>query len=222
MARPALLFDLDGTLLDTDAIHRAVFADMLAPHGIEVTEGYYMAHVHGRLNQDIFAEILPGVGDPDALSAAKEAEFRRRLPRPYPSLPGAEGIVRRAVEDGWGLAVVTNAMRANACAMLEAIGLAEAFDVLVIGEECARAKPHPDPYLEAMRLLGAAPENCVAFEDSPSGMRAAALSGAYAVGVRSALSDRALREHGAWETIDDFNDPALETILAHLTGDTVP
>jgi len=219
MAKVALLFDLDGTLIDSDDIHRAVFTDMMAPYGIEVTPEFYNAHVHGRLNQDFFAEFLPDEPDPDGLSAQKEAEFRRRLPRPYPALPGAEGLVRRAYEEGWGLAVVTNAMRPNAEAMLGAIGLRDAFEVLVIGEECARAKPDPAPYLAAMDALNVTPENCVAFEDSGSGMRAAALSGAYAVGIRSSLGDRALKQHGAWETLADFDDPALEVILKRLTGE---
>ncbi len=219
MTRPALLFDLDGTLIHSDAIHMAVFVDMMAPYGIDVTEAFYMSHVHGRLNQDVFRELLPGRVDPDAMSEEKEAEFRRRLPHPSPAMPGAEGLIRLAVEEGWALAVVTNAMRANADCMLEAIGLRDAFSTVVIGEECARGKPDPEPYLEAMRQLDVAPENCLAFEDSPSGMRAAAQSGAYAVGIRSSLGDRDLRANGAWETLADFSDPALEVILSRLTGD---
>lgn len=209
---PALLFDLDGTLLDTDPIHMAVFVDMMTPFGLEVDHAFYMAHVHGRLNEDFFAEFLPDE-DGKALSHAKEAEFRRRLPRPYPALPGAQALVARAVSEDWPRAVVTNAMRPNAEAMLAAIGLSEAFDVLVIGEECARAKPHPAPYLDAMRLLGVAPQDAIAFEDSPSGMRAAAASGAYPVGIRSSLTDDQLRSHGARTTLRDFTDPALIPLL---------
>ena len=219
--RAALLFDLDGTMLDTDAIHRAVFADMLAPYGFDVTHEFYMQHVHGRLNVDIFADLLPDLDDPQAMSEAKEAEFRNRLPRPFPGMPGVVDLVRRAEREGWGLAVVTNAMRPNAEAMMSAIGVREAFDVLIIGEECPRGKPDPYPYQEAMRQLGLPPERCIAFEDSPSGMRAAHASGAYAVGIRSSLSDDALRAHGAQETLNDFNDKALDPILARITGETV-
>jgi len=114
--------------------------------------------------------------------------------------------------------VVTNAMRKNADAMLAAIGLDGAFDAVVIGEECARGKPDPAPYLEAMRQLGEAPETCIAFEDSPAGVRAAAASGAWTLGIRSALDDAALRAAGAAASLKDFTDPALGAHLARLEG----
>lgn len=221
MTRPALLFDLDGTMLMTDDIHREVFVDLMVPHGIEVTEDFYMSHVHGRLNTDFFAEFLPHLEDPQGLSDHKESLFRERLPRPYPAMPGAERLIERAQAEGWALAVVTNANRLNAEAMLDAVGLRDAFEVLIIGEECVRGKPDPEPYLAALRALDVAPDRAIAFEDSASGLRAAAASGAYTVGLRSGLSDAVLRAHGAQTTIQDFNDPALEVILGRLTGDFV-
>ncbi|WP_238366117.1 HAD family hydrolase [Mesobacterium pallidum] len=220
MAGAALLFDLDGTMLNTDPIHMAVFADIMAPRGLDITEDFYMAHVHGRLNVDFFAEFLPGEPDPQGLSEAKEAEFRRRLPRPYPSMSGVSALIDRSEAEGWSRAIVTNAMRLNAEAMLEAIGERHRFDTLVIGEECARAKPHPDPYLAAMQALGVAPDRAIAFEDSPSGLRAAAASGAFTVGIRSSLDDAALKAAGAALTIQDFTDPALIPVLDRLTGET--
>ncbi|WP_127104443.1 HAD family hydrolase [Pararhodobacter zhoushanensis] len=220
MRRAALLFDLDGTMLHTDPIHIAVFADLMAQRGLAVDEAFYMAHVHGRLNVDIFAEFLPSEADPQALSDAKEAEFRRRLPRPFPAMPGLGAVLDHAERAGHGLAVVTNANRLNAEAMLAAIGQRARFEVLVIGEECARGKPHPDPYAQAMTLLGVAPADCLAFEDSPSGIRAARAAGAQVIGLRSTLSDAALRAAGAHHTISDFTDPTLAPLLASLEGVT--
>lgn len=214
----ALLFDLDGTMLDSDPIHEAVFADLWRDHGRVLEEGFYQEHVHGRLNVDVFAEFLPQVTDPQALSEAKEAEFRRRLPRPYPATPGVAELLDRADAKGWPKAVVTNAMRPNAEAMLEAIGLRHHFEVLVIGEECPRGKPDPYPYTEAMRQLGVAPADCIAFEDSPSGVRSAAGAGATVVGLRTSATDAALIAAGASLTVQDFNDPALEPLLGAPTG----
>jgi HAD superfamily hydrolase (TIGR01509 family) len=215
---PALLFDLDGTMLNSDPIHEAVFMELWTARGLPVPEGFYMEQVHGRLNVDVFADYLPDEPDPQGLSEWKEAQFRDRLPSPYPSTPGLEAFLDHAQEHGWQLAVVTNAMRLNAEAMLGAIGLRNRFEVIVIGGECAHGKPHPLPYLTAMKLLGEAPETCIAFEDSPSGMRAAAASGAYSIGVRSALDDTQLRAVGAKMTIDDFTDPKLPGILARIEG----
>ncbi len=214
----ALLFDLDGTMLNSDPIHEAVFTELWTARGLPVPEGFYIEQVHGRLNVDVFADYLPDEPDPQGLSEWKEAQFRERLPKPYPATLGLESFLDRAQAQGWQLAVVTNAMRLNAEAMLGAIGLRDRFEVIVIGEECAHGKPHPLPYLTAMDLLGESPETCIAFEDSPSGMRAAAASGAYSIGVRSALSDTKLRAVGAKMTIDDFTDPALPDILARIEG----
>ena len=69
-----------------------------------------------------------------------------------------------------------------------------------------------------MQQLDETPNTCIAFEDSASGMKAAAASGAYPVGVRSGLTDAALRDAGAAVTIQDFNDPALSDILARFEG----
>lgn len=216
---PALLFDLDGTLLDTDPIHIAVFQDLMAGYGIAVDHAFYLNHVHGRLNVDVFAEFLPELADPQALSRHKEALFRDRLPRPYPEMPGATALMDRAQAEGWPIGVVTNAERANAEAMLAAIGHRDRFKTLVIGEECPRAKPHPDPYLLAMTQLGVGPEQTIVFEDSPSGIRAGAASGAFTVGIRSSLDDAGLRQHGAQATLSDFTDPTLAGILRQFQGD---
>lgn len=215
---PVLLFDLDGTLLNSDPIHEAVFRDLWARHGMTLDDGFYMTHVHGRLNVDVFAEFLPDLPDPQALSDAKEAEFRRRLPAPYPATPGAAALLDRAATRGWKRAVVTNAMRPNAEAMLAATGLRHHFEVIVIGEECPRGKPDPYPYAQAMHLLGADPADCIAFEDSPSGVRSAAAAGARTIGIRSGLTDAQLRAAGAVASIQDFNDPALEPLLGLPTG----
>lgn len=215
---PTLLFDLDGTMLNSDPIHIQVYKELWASRGMDLTDEGYMRDMHGRLNVDIYADFLPDEPDPQGLSDWKEAQFRDRLPRPYPAMPGVTALVKEAVANDWPRAIVTNAMRLNAEAMLDAIGLHQYFDVIVIGEECPRGKPDPYPYIEAMRQLGVSPSSAIAFEDSPSGMRAARASGAYSVGIRSALDDETLRQAGAFETLQDFTDPALPAILARLTG----
>ena len=214
----ALLFDLDGTLLQSDPIHIEVYIALMAEHGMQIDEAFYMTHVHGRMNVDVFAEFLPDLADKQALSDEKEARFRAALPRPYPAMPGAAALLDRAQAEGWPVAVVTNAPMDNAEAMLGAIGLRDRFGVVVSGEECPRGKPFPDPYLAAMAQLGVAPVACIAFEDSPSGVRAARAAGLLTIGLRSALSDAALRAAGAQVTIQDFNDPALADVLPRQTG----
>ena len=151
---PALLFDLDGTMLVSDPIHEAVFREIWIERGLPTPDGFYVDQIHGRQNQDIFREFLPDEPDVQGLHERKEAMFRERLPKPYPGMPGVADLVRLSQRKGWKRAIVTNAMRKNADAMLEAIGLRDAFECIVIGEECSKGKPAPEPYLEAMRQLG--------------------------------------------------------------------
>ncbi|ANT61270.1 MULTISPECIES: HAD family phosphatase [unclassified Salipiger] len=212
----ALLFDLDGTLLHSDPLHFEVFADLFAERGRELTEAGYLSDIHGRHNLESFPELFPGE-DAQALSNHKEARFRDKLGDGHAPMPGAEALMLRAKAQGWRIAVVTNAPRDNAEAMLGATGLRAFAETLVIGDECARAKPDPEPYAVAMRAFGVPPQECIAFEDSPSGMRAAAASGAHTVGILSSgLSADQLRAAGAQTVIRDYTDPALEELLARL------
>jgi HAD superfamily hydrolase (TIGR01509 family) len=212
----ALLFDLDGTLIQSDPLHFAVFREMFAERGRAIDTAFYLAQIHGSHNADSFPGLFPGE-DAQALSEEKEARFRAMLANGHPPVRGLATLLDRAAAEGWATAVVTNAPRMNAETMLAAIGMPDRFDTLVIGDECPRGKPDPAPYREAMRRLGATPARAIAFEDSPSGLRAARRSGVHTVGVRSATGDAALRNAGAHVTIADFTDPALPDILSRLS-----
>jgi HAD superfamily hydrolase (TIGR01509 family) len=217
---PALLLDLDGTMLDTDRLHFAVFAEIMAPFGVTMDEAYYRAHIHGRRNVDYFAEAIPDHPDPQRLSDEKEAAFRRILPRPYPAMPGVAAMLDRAEAEGWGLAVVTNAPPENAEAMLGAIGLRDRFEIVIHGESCPEGKPHPAPYLAALDRLGVTAREALAFEDSPSGLAAAVAARIPTVGVTSTLAGADLLALGATAAIADFTDPALVPLLDRLNGVT--
>ncbi|MFZ5961755.1 HAD family hydrolase [Thalassococcus sp. BH17M4-6] len=209
----ALLFDLDGTLLHSDPLHAEVFVDLFAERGRDIDEAFYLREIHGRQNVDIFSEHFPDE-DPHALSDAKEAAFRARLGDQARPTPGLLPLLDRADDMGWPVAVVTNAPRRNARAMLAAIGLADRFATVIIGDECARGKPDPAPYLAAMQALKVTAHQSIAFEDSPSGVKAAKAAGARTIGLRSSLDDAALRAAGADASIADFTDPALPALLA--------
>ncbi len=217
MGDAALLFDLDGTLIDSDPLHARIFVDLFAKRGIEIDEAFYLARIHGRHNTDIFREFLPDE-DPFDMHLTKEAAFRETLPSEVPAMPGVAALIVRARVRGVKLAVVTNAPRLNADAMLRATGLVEAFDTVIVGEECARGKPDPAPYNAALDVLEIRAEDALAFEDSPSGLASARAAGLYTVGIRSSLSDARLRDAGAHTSLKDFNDPALSTLLERLEG----
>ncbi len=217
MSRGGLLFDLDGTLVDTDHLHHAAFEDLLAPFGRSLTFENYKAHVMGHPNAEIMAYLLPDHPDRHAdLANAKEKAYRAQLGSDLTPIAGIGAVLDWAASEDVAVAVVTNAPRANAERVLGASGLEAYFDVVVIGDECARPKPDPLPYQEAMRRLGITPSQALAFEDSRSGMRAARGSGARCYGLTTGLSADELLQAGAHETIADYTDPDLWAALHNL------
>ena len=220
MALTGVIFDLDGTLVDTDALHHAAFARVLAEAGGgKLSMAEYKAQVMGRPNVEIAATLFPGDPRADALIARKEALFREALAGSVPPVAGVHALLDWAEAAGAATAVVTNAPRANAAATLAAAGLAERLTELIIGEECARPKPDPAPYREAMRRLGVTPSRALAFEDSRPGLRAARGSGAHVFGLSTGLDAAELLQAGAHRVIPDFTDPALWGALRTLKAD---
>jgi beta-phosphoglucomutase len=214
MTRAALLFDLDGTLVDTDHLHHAAFVAILAERGRELSLAEYRTHIMGHPNDAILGRFFPG--EAAAIIDRKEAMFRDSLAASVAPVAGIHALLDWAESEGIGCAVVTNAPRPNALAMLAAAGLAARLPTLIIGEECARAKPDPAPYRAGMAALGATPSRSVAFEDSRSGLRAARGSGAHVFGLSTGLGPDELLQAGAHQVIADFTDPALWAYLDQL------
>jgi beta-phosphoglucomutase len=142
----------------------------------------------------------------------KEALFRRMATDLAP-LAGLADVLDFAESRDLRLGVVTNAPRLNLAHMLQALGLEARFAVQVSGEDVARAKPDPLPYLTAMEQLRVTADEAIAFEDSPSGLRAAKTAGLFTFGILTGQSAEALVAAGADAAIPDFRDPALWRVL---------
>ena len=212
-APKALLFDMDGTIVDSDPIHIAVFADLMAPYGIAVDREFYNTHVIGGRNTEIFARFLPDQ-DPVALDLAKEAEYRRRVAQmELPPVAGLINLLDRAGALDIPCLVVTNACVANLNAVIDALAIRERFCALLSADECLQGKPHPEIYKKAVALAGFDPGDCVAFEDSASGVNSAFGAGCKVVGMTTSLSRKSLGRAGAGYYARDFNDPSLLDVL---------
>jgi HAD superfamily hydrolase (TIGR01509 family) len=218
--KTALLFDLDGTLVDSDSEHLTAFQRVFAPHGITLDHSEYAANIMGASNAMIARRYLSHLS-PDEQAAtldAKEAAYRDGLGELEPIL-GALALLDYADRRGLKRAVVTNAPRANAEKVLAALGIGQRLPVVVIGGELARSKPDPLPYLTALERTGALAAHSLAFEDSLSGVRAAAAAGLAVVGVTTTLDSLTLIEAGARFAAQDFTDPRIfELIEACITS----
>jgi HAD superfamily hydrolase (TIGR01509 family) len=217
--KSALLFDLDGTLVESDPLHFVAFQEAFAPFGVTVDEDQYRRLIMGAPNSAIGEAFLPHlpIAEREAIIDAKEAAFRRAFQSAKPT-KGIGALLDFAEEAGFAVALVTNAPRANAELMLATLGLAERFPLLVIGSELPRSKPDPLPYLTALQLTGAEAACSIAFEDSLSGIRAAAAAGLAVVGMTTGLDEATLIGVGATFGAADFTDPRIADLIATRTG----
>lgn len=210
----ALLFDLDGTLAETDSLHLPTWAAVLKPHGIEVDEELYRERISGRSNARIAKDLVPGLTAEEiqAIADAKEEDFRERAVDLEP-LPGLVDFIESAREWGLKIALVTNAPKANVLAILAALGLDDDFDLVVVADEVGAGKPDPAPYRAAVERLGIAPGDALAFEDSPSGIASAVGASVPTVGIASTQEPETLCEAGAFVVAEDFTDPDLQNVV---------
>ncbi|MFK0310762.1 HAD family hydrolase [Pseudomonas sp. NPDC090233] len=216
----ALLFDLDGTLTDTDTLHLQAFRQLLREHdGRELTQAQFDAQVSGRANGPLFADLFPQASTVDCLALAdrKEALFRELAPALEP-MPGLLRLLEHAEVNGIGMCVVTNAPRLNAEHMLSAMGLGARFEHVLVAEELARPKPDPLPYLTGLECLGADAGQALAFEDSLPGVQAANGAGIFTVGIATTQTPERLLAAGAKLVVNDFNDPQLWAVIDTMRG----
>ena len=210
----ALLFDLDGTLAETDSLHLPTWVDVLGPYGVEVDEEFYRESISGRNTSEIVRDLLPELSDEEnrSIGDAKEASFRERASELEP-LPGLVDFVERGKEQGMKIALVTNAPEENVEAILFALELRDSFDAVVLADEVEAVKPDPAPYRAALDGIGVPAEEALAFEDSVSGISSSVAAGIPTVGITSSQAPEKLREAGAFMTADDFTDPQLWALV---------
>lgn len=212
----ALLFDIDGTLADTDPLHLEAFNRTFAPYGHHFDKPRFALELQGLANEAIARRFVPHLSPADGMEVlrGKEETFRDLARSAIHAVPGLFALMDMADAAGLPMAAVTNAPRANADLILDGLGIRHRFRALVIGEELAHGKPHPLPYLEGLRLLGASAEASVAFEDSRTGIASATAAGLATIGIRTSLLHEDMIAAGAVLSADSYDDPAVRTFIS--------
>jgi HAD superfamily hydrolase (TIGR01509 family) len=184
----ALLFDMDGLLVDTERTWFAVETELMAGLGAPWGEEHQAALVGGPLEKSVLYMLdhadRPDVSPDQLAQALLEGMVRHLRAGPVRWQPGAERLLAQAAEAGVPCALVSSSLRPVVDAVLAAIGT-EHFAVTVSGDDVAQTKPNPDPYLLAAELLGVDPVRCVALEDSETGATSAVAAGCLTVVVPS-------------------------------------
>jgi beta-phosphoglucomutase len=208
----ALIFDLDGVIVDSNPVHSACWREYLAGCGISVG-GDFDSRMYGRRNDEIVRSVFGEGLDPAEVlrhGAEKEKLYRRRMGPVLNErlVPGLRAFLEKRKE--LPMAVASNAERANVDFVLDTAGLRRYFRAVVDGGQVKRPKPDPEVFLRAAELLKRSPAACIIFEDSLAGVEAARAAGARVVGLTTTHD----RLGPADLNIADFLDPGLEPWLS--------
>jgi len=208
----AVLFDMDGVLIDSRQHHLTAWHQLAREHGLEHAADYF-TQTFGLRNDAILGRLVPGIDAERlrALSERKETLYRDLAGRDTATLPGARELLAWLDERGAPRAVVTSAPRANLDLILDTLDLRGSFQALVAEEDATKGKPDPEGFLVAAARVGAAPARCVVIEDAPAGLAAAKAGGMRAVGVTTTHAADHL--HEADLVVASLVDPAVRSFI---------
>ena len=196
----AVLFDMDGVVVDNAALHREVWAKFARSHGLAPTEAEIRA-TDGRRAVDVVKQLFKdGLEEAEVLARAAEREIRYRqsLERgDVKAVPGIGPFLDALGEARIPRVLATSATLENVDLVLERLDLANRFDAVVSAEDVRLGKPNPEVYLTAARRAEADPACCLVIEDALPGVQAAKAAGSFCLGLSTSQSDEALRDAGA-------------------------
>ena len=181
----AVLWDLDGTLVDSEEFHWLSWRDTLRGEGIELTYEQFLASF-GQRNDRILGKWLPDV-DPvrrHGIGEEKEAEYRRLVEaHGLKPLPGAREWLVALRQAGWKQSIASSAPGQNVVTMLRVLGLETYLDAIVSAEDVTIGKPDPQVFLKAAEKLATPPARCIVVEDAAAGVEGARRGGMKSIGV---------------------------------------
>jgi sugar-phosphatase len=195
----AILFDMDGTLVDSSICVESTWRAWAMRHNLDI--GRLLQVAHGRQNQETIRLIAPHLDTPEELSFLVRAEEDCR--DGIVAVPGARELVETLPLECW--AVVTSAWKRLAEIRMQCAGLPLPA-TLISADEVKRSKPQPDGYLAAAARLGVEPVDCLVFEDAPAGIEAALAAKMNVIGIKTSFSHEQL---GCDLCIDDFRSISI-------------
>lgn len=212
------LFDLDGTLVITDDIYFDVWKQILKPYKITLTKELFVEYIQGKNDQMALYKLIPSIHTQEIarISALKDELFCQHLHQ-IKIIDGAIEFIRQIKSLGHKIAIVTNCNRSVAVKTLQSIGATDWIDCLVIGNECQRTKPYPDPYLRAIDYFNSNHQKAIIFEDSKTGIQSGRNTFPKClVGVETNFShDELVSKYGADISISSYTSLDISTLITH-------
>ena len=216
MTLAALLFDMDGTLIDSMPLHERSWALWHAEMALPYDEAGFFAATAGRTNLEILRDLFPQKSEEalQAMAARKEALYREIAERELTLIAGAREVIAQGRDRGLKIAICTAAPPENIAIAFARFGLGALVDTVTSPADGLRGKPHPDIFLEAARRMGVDPAQCLVFEDAPLGIEAARNGGMAAVVLTTTLPAEAFAGYdNVLQSIADFTDYTLPPSL---------
>ena len=214
----AVLWDMDGTLIDSEELHWASWRETMAIEGIAITREQFFS-TFGQRNDSILPQWLGAAATPERMEKianAKEESYRNLVRKNGVSpLPGVTGWLQR-LHRGWLQAIASAAPRANIEVVLDALSAAHFFQGIVSAEDVHRGKPDPEVYLTAASRVGAAPGRCIVVEDAAAGIEGARNAGMKSIGVSH--NGKHLPADIVVQSLDLLDSDAFDKLLRNRGG----
>ena len=194
MILSAVIFDMDGVIVDSEPYSMQALVDVLREYGIDPTEEE-LRRSYGRKITEDFRDYFTRHGvtaDLDAAVARKRARYHELAAGNLRPFPGVLALLDRLRGNGYRVGLASSGDRDKVAFSMRALDLDGRFEIVVTGDDVGHSKPHPEVYLRAAERLGIDPGACLAIEDAPNGVRAAKRAGMRCLAVTNSVSREAL------------------------------
>lgn len=203
--KTAIIFDMDGVLIDSEALHERASREAFASFGLNVPDELY-GDFKGKTDRNVVEHVLQVYSQPSSL-IEEVLQAKRHNYASYAGelrmIEGALDLLNR-VSVTHRVALTTSASRRNQELAFGKFNLTHFFEVVTTSNDITRPKPHPEPYEVTVQKMNLLPSDCIVFEDSTNGVRSAVGAGCTVVGITTSFGEAALREAGAHVVIDGY------------------
>ncbi len=218
MSEYAVIFDMDGVLVDSYDAHFTSWRRMAESRGLAPMSERQFAETFGRTSREIIAEIYPDCADADtaaAMDAEKEQAYRDVLREHFPEMDGAEELIRSLHEAGFAMAIGSSGPAENVRTVIECLPSGRLIAASVNAVEVRCGKPHPEVFLKAAWKLARRPQRCAVIEDAVAGVTAARRAGMAAVALTGTADRRQLEPlaHRVVDSLRELRPAALAELI---------
>jgi beta-phosphoglucomutase len=214
MSNFAVIFDMDGVIVDTNPHHKIAIQKFCADHGIQLNELTFQHKIYGRTNRDWITNVFGEITDEqrDAYAKEKEALFRKIYEPDIKPVTGLIEFLELLEAQKIPRAIATSAPPENVDFILTKTRIRKYFNIILDERNVTHGKPNPEIYLKTATALNFPNDQCIVIEDSLSGITAARKSGSKVIGITTTHTPEELSETNL--VIQDFNDLNIPVLSA--------